>query len=155
MSNSLSQRTKTLQVYADLSGTAYYVATGVTAKTTAHVDTKGWSGVRFIVVIGAATNAGTIAIQLNGSDTTTGFVSLGATALASRTNSSSDYVPMIVEVNRPKSRYINATITPATQNSAISGVIVELFNKNGSNPDLSAEAIVANVVVTPVVTESV
>jgi hypothetical protein len=106
-------------------------------------------------VLGACTDAGTIAVQLQGSATTSSFASLGATALASRTNSTSSYVPMVVEVNRPKYRYVNALITPAVESSAISGVLVELYNKNGSIDPLADEAIVANVVVTPVVTESV
>lgn len=97
------------------------VAAGQAATVSDVVDTAGYEGACFIYKLGAVTDgaAVTLAISQNTANSTSGGAALsGASAAIAETSSDSEQT-LIVDVVRPRERYLYATLTTATQNAGI------------------------------------
>jgi hypothetical protein len=91
------------------------------------LDMSGWDGVVFIVPITDCVQAGvaTLKVEENTSDSDTGMTALtGATATAtSAGNDDLNNMLLVVDVYRPRERYVQGVITSATQNIAFGNTI--------------------------------
>ncbi len=133
----LTQRVKTVRH-------SNAVAAGQTTITPSiGVDTKGFRTCRFVVLWGAITSGGAQSIAVHTSsddgdaDSYTALTGTGVTVADNDDNKLT-----IVEVVKPRERYLKCIISRATQDSAIDGILAEL-----GDPDtapISQDATVAD-----------
>jgi hypothetical protein len=105
-------------------------AAGQTDPTSDIVDTQGYEGCCFICKLGAVTDAGAVKMTIyQDTDSAGGTVAAlsGAEAAIATASSDSEQV-IVVDVKRPRERYLQALITRADQNSEIDAVIAILYN---------------------------
>jgi hypothetical protein len=113
------------------------VAAGTTAVNTTAVDCANADGVRFTVMFGALTANQVTSVKLQGGslangadaadllDSETGTVIRTANLADADTNRTA-----VVEVYKPKVRYVRAVVNRATANAVIDGVLAELILRN-------------------------
>lgn len=91
------------------------------------LDMQGWDGVIFIVPItdSVATGVATLTIEQNTANSDTGMAALsGATATdTSVQNDDLNNALLIVDVYRPRERYVQGVVTSATANIAFGNMI--------------------------------
>lgn len=111
-----------------------YTAAGQTAKKATLVDMANYEGCTFVYSFGALVEAGTVACDVNGNSTNaTGGAKLAGTA-AFTTTAAAAALPIscqVVDVYQPKPvdyRYLEAMVTPATQNAVILGIVAIQYN---------------------------
>lgn len=97
------------------------------------IDMAGYEGVIFIATVtdSAATGVATLKVEQNTSDSDSGMAAL-AGATAAKTCAINDDINdanLIVEVYRPRERYVQAVRTSATANIAFGSVIAVLYGK--------------------------
>lgn len=107
------------------------------------IDMQGWDGVMFIVPItdSVATGVATLTVEQNDDNSDTGMAALsGANATATcAVNDDLNDSLLVVDVYRPRERYVQAVLTSATANIAFGNTIAVLYNKKGKKP-VSAHA---------------
>jgi len=90
-------------------------------------DMSGWDGIMFMVTItdSADTGVATLTAQENSANSDTGMTAItGAAAVAtSAANDDLNSMLLIVDVYRPRERYVQGTITSATANIAFGETI--------------------------------
>ena len=94
------------------------------------VDTQGYSGACFIYKLGAVTDGAAITLKIyQGTDATVSDVAemSGASAAIAVTDTDSDQF-LIVDVIKPRERYLRPTIVTATQDVEIDSAICILYN---------------------------
>jgi len=102
------------------------VADGQAASATSILDMKGWDGVAFIALTGDVTSGSVLTLtaqqdELNGSG---GMASLTGTATYTALSATdADNKALILDVQKPRKRYVRALFTSATQNAVKNGVI--------------------------------
>lgn len=101
------------------------------------IDMAGWDGVVFIVPItdSVATGVATLTIEQNTADSDSGMAALsGAVATAtSAVNDDLNGKLLIVDVFRPRERYVQGVLTSGTANIAYGNMIAMLY-KNRKQP---------------------
>lgn len=105
-------------------------AAGQAATVSDVVDTQGYEGACFVYKLGAVTNgaAVTLAIAQGTNATVTDAAALsGATAAIAVAASDSEQT-LVVDVKRPRERYLQATLTTATQDAGIDSGFCFLYN---------------------------
>ena len=112
------------------------VAAGATDITDATaIDTAGYEGVRFIfsfgvITAGAATSVA--AASLATSSPTPGTDDLlGSKITVADTD---DNTIVILDINRPRLRYVRPFVKRATQNAVLNSIIAELYGHSGLMP---------------------
>jgi hypothetical protein len=96
------------------------------------IDMSGWEGVVFICPVTDSVDTGvaTMKVEQNTADSDTGMAALsGATATA--TSGADDDLNnklLVVDVYKPRERYVQAVRTSATANIAFGNVIAILYN---------------------------
>ena len=113
------------------------------------VDMAGFDGVTFVCILGTITATGTVSMQVKqaatdiAGDALTGMV-------AAATDADSDMV-LVVDVMKPTDRYLGVTLTRATANSVIGGVIALQYQAKHKPTTHTAATLAAAVVqgVTP------
>lgn len=117
------------------------------------LDMANWDGVVFIVPVtdSAATGVATLTIEQNTANSDTGMAALsGATATAtSAENDDLNNKLLIVDVYRPRERYVQGVVTSATANIAFGNMIAVQYK--GRKPPVTADSSVlqATLVVSP------
>lgn len=113
------------------------VAAGTTAVNTAWVDVGNADGVRFTVAFGALTSTQTTSVKLQGAclanqadasdllDSTTGTVIKTSNLPDADSNKIA-----VIEVYKPKVRYVRAVISRGVANAVIDGAIASLILNN-------------------------
>lgn len=121
----LSKNVKTQRIRPD--GSGYTVAAGTTDVNSDIVDTAGFEGVRFIVGFGAITaNAVTsIKAQQNDANSASGMADLEDTNITVADDDDNQIA--IVDVYKPRERYLRLAIDRGTQNAVVDFLIVELY----------------------------
>lgn len=123
MLGSILQDTKILKI-ADSAAAAKTVVTSDT------VDTQGYEGVCFICKLGAVVNAGAVSMAIyqgEASDMSDEGALSGASAAIATTDTDSEQ-SLIVDVIKPRERYLRAKVTRATQNSEVDAMFAILYN---------------------------
>ena len=95
------------------------------------IDMSGYDGVMFIcpVTDSAATGVATLKVEQNTADSDTGMAALSgasATATSAENDDLNDKL-LVVDVYRPRERYVQAVRTSATANIAFGNVIAILY----------------------------
>jgi hypothetical protein len=102
---------------------------GVTVLTTDIVDMQGFSAVCFIIKLGAVVDAGTILATLY-QDTAAAMGTEAAvdnTVGIATTSTDSEQV-LVLDVIKPKERYLRLKVARTTQNSTVDSIIAILYN---------------------------
>ncbi len=115
----------TKRIRPDQSG--YTVAAGATAVNSDRVDTAGYEGVRFIIGFGAIVSGAVTSVKArqNTVDSDTGMADLEGSGQA--VADTDDNKIVIVEIHRPRERYVQLSTSRATQNATIDFLLVELI----------------------------
>jgi len=94
------------------------------------IDTQGYGGACFVYKLGAVTDGAAVTLKVySGTDAAVSDVAelSGASAAIATTSSYSDQY-LIVDVVKPRERYLRPTIVTATQNVEIDSAFVILYN---------------------------
>lgn len=126
MSNlNLTKATKTIRLKPD--GSGYTVVAGAADVTSDEVDTQGYDAVRFIQGFGAITSGAATSMKAQ-QDTVTGMGSAadieGSLITVADTH---DNKIAIIDIIRPRERFVRVKTLRATQNSVIDFLIAELY----------------------------
>ena len=129
-----------------------YFAAGKTAKTTDIIDMSGYDGCLFIAEFGDLTEAGTINVQVL-QDTASGggtMAAVAGTAAYTTTAAAAALTQsaIAVDIFRPLERYLEVTVTPATQNAVILGVTAIRY-KGKMGPDANGDLLKGTQLVSP------
>jgi hypothetical protein len=104
------------------------VAAGTTDQNSSVVDTAGYEAVRFVALFGALTASQVTSVKVqqgalsDGSD----MADLEGTSTGPLADADSNKA-LIVEVVRPRERYVRLVVDRGTANAVIDGVIAELY----------------------------
>lgn len=104
------------------------VAAGTSDQNSSVIDMQGWDGVTFIAAFGAITSGAVTSVKVQqGTDgTVTDAADLEGTAVTVADDD--DNQVAIVEVYRPRERYVRLVVDRGTQNAVIDGVIAIQYN---------------------------
>ena len=102
-----------------------YFAAGVTKRTSTIIDMDGFDGVVFAAVLGTTIEAGTVDVfvEQNTANATSGMARVATTTVYTVPASPASLTSVQVDVFKPRERYLQANITPATQNAVICGMV--------------------------------
>lgn len=115
------------------------------------VDTAGFGAACFIYKLGAVTDGAAVTLKVyQGTDSSVSDVAelSGASAAIATTSSDSDQY-LIVDVIKPRERYLRPTIVTATQNVEIDSAFVILYNPDVIPVTQPATVDVGTLVVSP------
>ena len=125
MSNNLSKSVAVDQVLG-------YFAAGTTKRTSSIIDMAGYEGVMFIAGLGTTIENGTldVYVEQHTLNQTSGMARLATTTVHTVTaaNAALTQSAVVVDVYRPRERYLQINITPADQNAVILGVTAIRYN---------------------------
>lgn len=115
----------------------YYIGAAVAAASNTDddsdiVDTSGFEGCVFICPItdSVATGVATMTVEQNTANSTSGMAALSSDAVATATSATNDDLNgkfLIVDVYRPRERYLRVNRTSATANIAFGAVTAILY----------------------------
>lgn len=128
MVHGISSRTLLRSVPAD-GGSVYQWAAGTTTITSEGIDTLGYNAARIFVKLGAITSGGvqSVKVQQSDDDAVADAYSDIAGTSQSWLDTEDDTIRM-VDIYKPGKRWLTVVVARATQNSAIDGIMVELYN---------------------------
>ena len=131
----------------------YYTA-GTTARTSTAdiIDMQGYDGCLFIAEFGKLIEAGTINVQVL-QDTASGggtMAAVAGTAAYTTTAAAAALTQsaIAVDIFRPLERYLEVTVTPATNNAVILGVTAIRY-KGKMGPDANGDLLKGTQLVSP------
>jgi len=117
------------------------------------IDMSGYDGALFIATVtdSVANGVATLTIEQNDSDSDSGMSALSG-AVATVTSEENDDLNngiMILDIHRPKKRYIQAVRTSSTQNIAYGNLIVVLYKGKKMPPSNHSSVLASTTVVSP------
>jgi hypothetical protein len=127
------------------------VAAGVTAQDTAVVDMQGFDSVCFVAELGDVTVASvlTLTAKQNSVDSTAAATTLAAAATFTAGASDADDKIIVLDINKPRDRYVFASLTRTVANAVIEGVTAILYNADERPGTDDASVLVSNFVNDP------
>lgn len=120
------------------------LADGQTDPDSTRVDMRGWDGVCFVCILGAITATGTVTMVAKQAATDIVGDALSGASVAAADDD--DDKLLIIDIFRPKDRYLGVTLTRATANSVIGGVLAIQY-RGKSLPTTQATGTMAATVV--------
>lgn len=109
-----------------------YYAAGTTKRTSAIVDMANFEGVIFIAELGTIIENGTldVFVEQHTLNQTSGMARLATTTAHTVTAADAALTQscIVVDVYKPRERYIQCNITPAAQNAVILGITAIRYN---------------------------
>lgn len=126
ISEQLSPAVKTIRLKVD--GTNFEVAAGTTDLTSEAVDMAGFEGVRFICGFGAITAGAATSVKAQQSSddgASDAYADLEGTAITVADDD--DNQVTIIDVFRPRERYLKHVVDRGTQNAVVDFLIAELY----------------------------
>jgi hypothetical protein len=116
------------QVKTQLCVTTLAGAAAQTAITSSAVDTAGFAGVRFLVLIGTVATSAVTSIKLQQSDDDAASDAYSDILGSSQSIAdSADNTHIYVDIFHPQKRYLKLVVTRGTADATIGGVIAELY----------------------------
>lgn len=97
------------------------VAAGQATTNCSSVDMQGFESVTFVVAIGAIVSTGTVTVKAQQSEDDSSFADLAGTAIAY--TDADDNKLAVLEITKPRERYVRPVVITATANGTIDGVI--------------------------------
>lgn len=129
-----------------------YFAAGTTKRTSSIVDMAGYDGVLFIAGLGTIIANGTldVFVEQNTANSTSGMARLATTTAHTVTtaNAALTQSAIAVDVYRPRERYLQCNITPATQNAVILGIVAIRY-RGRVQPDANADLLTSFILASP------
>ena len=131
-----------------------YFAAGVTKRTSAILDMKGYEGVLFVAGLGTIIENGTVDVypEQNTSDTTVGMAEQAGTSAYTVTAAAAalTYSCILVDIYKPLEQFIQCNITPAVQNAVILGIVaIRYKGKMGPEAMTTPYPLKATMLVSP------
>lgn len=125
MSMNMSKAVKTLRLRPD--GSGYTVAAGTSDVNSDVVDTQGFEGVRFIAGFGAITAGAvtSIKVQQGTAANLSDAADLAGTGVTVADDDDNQIA--IVDVYKPRERYLRVAFDRGTQNAVIDLLVAELY----------------------------
>lgn len=125
-----------------------YFAAGQTKRTSSIIDMANYEGCLFVVELGTTIENGTLDayVEENTANATSGMATITGTAAHTVTaaNAALTSSCIVVDVYKPRERYLQCNITPGTQNAVILGITAIRYNGR-VKPDASPTAIKTTV----------
>ena len=132
MANNISNQIKTTRV-------TNTVAAGTGDSNSSSVDMLDYEGVRFLVSFGTIVSGAATTIKAAQSADDSSWDDLLGTAITVTDTDDNDVA--ILDIWRPINRYVRITVTRATQNSTIDGIIAEQYGPRVLPPTNDATVI--------------
>lgn len=127
-----------------------YYAAAQSKRTSDIVDMSGWEGCIFVAGLGTIIENGTldVAVEQNTLNSTGGMAAVAGTAAHTVTAANALLAKscIVVDIYKPRERYLQCYITPAAQNAVILGIVAIRYN--GTAPDVTG-AIKATILASP------
>jgi len=104
---------------------------GTTTLTSDVIDMKGFDGVTFIAFLGDVLDTSVLTLQAQQGDQSDGSDATnlaGVLATFTADATSADNNMLVVEIARPTKRFVRVTLTRATANAAVDGIIAVQSN---------------------------
>lgn len=126
-------------------------AAAQTALDTAVVDTQGYDSVAFVALLGdvTATSILTLTAKTNTASSTSSptpvTLAEATTTPFTAAAADADNKLLIVDVNKPRARYVFATLTRTVANAVVDGVIAILYNKHDRPLSAQDASVLASV----------
>lgn len=129
-----------------------YYAAGTTKRTSDIIDMANYDGVMFVFELGTLIENGTLDcfVEQNSANSTSGMARLATTTAHTVTAADAALAKsaIVVDVFKPGERYIQANITPATQNAVILGITAIRYNGR-VKPDANATLLASTQLISP------
>ncbi|MFA5706428.1 MAG: hypothetical protein WDA41_08755 [Candidatus Neomarinimicrobiota bacterium] len=129
-----------------------YHAAGQVAKTSGIIDMQGYEGVLFIAGFGTIIENGTINVQVLQDTDSAGGTMAAVAGTAAHTvtaaNAALTQSAIAVDVYRPLERYLEVTVTPATQDAVILGVTAIKY-RGKMGPDANGDLLKSTQLISP------
>ena len=125
------------------------VAAGTADEASASVDMANFEGVKFYVAFGAITSGAVTKVQVqqsddNGSSDTFSTLAGGEVTVAD----DDDNQVVVIDVYRPRKRYLRVNVDRGTQNAVIDGVLGVQYGARKKPVDNDATTVVSRTVLT-------
>ena len=118
MADQISNQIKTTRV-------SNAVAAGTSDIDSSSVDMTDFEGVRFTVAFGTITSGAATTIKAAQSANDSSWNDLLATAITVADDDDNQLA--VLDIWRPKDRYVRCTVTRATQNAVVDGIVAEQY----------------------------
>jgi hypothetical protein len=129
-----------------------YFAAGQVAKTTDIIDMQGYDGCLFIAGFGTIIENGTLNVQVLQDTDSAGGTMAAVAGTAAHTvtaaNAALTKSAIAVDVYKPQERYLETTVTPATQDAVLLGVTAIRY-KGKMGPDANGDLLKATQLISP------
>ena len=129
-----------------------YFAAGTTKRTSTILDMSGYEGVVFVAGLGTTIENGTVDVfvEQNTINSTSGMARLaGQTAhTITAANAALTQAAIVVDVVKPKERYLQCNITPAVSNAVILGIVAIRY-KGKVKPALNSSLLKSTLLLSP------
>jgi hypothetical protein len=118
---------------------------GTTALTTDVVDMQGFDSVAFIAQLGDVTDTSVLTLTgfTNDTNDTNSPTQLADAVTFTAGASNADNKLLVLELHKPRERYVYATLARATANAVVNGILAVLFNSN-SRPVIQDASVIAS-----------
>jgi hypothetical protein len=127
-----SNGVKTIRLKVD--GTNWTGAAGATDLTSEFVDTAGFEGVRLICGFGAIVAGAATSVNAQQCDTSGGtYADLAGTKITVADDDDNQIT--VIDIFRPRERYIKHLAKRATQNATIDFLVAELYGAGGARKE--------------------
>lgn len=107
-------------------------AAGTSELVTDVVDTQGFDSICFIALLGDVTSGSVLSLtgKTNTADSvsTPTPVTLASPATFTAGASDADNKMLVLDIQKPRARYVFASLTRTTQNAVVDGIIAVLYN---------------------------
>ena len=109
-----------------------YYAAGTTKRVSDIIDMQNYEGVIFVAELGAITEAATldVFVEQNIINSVTGMARVATTTVHTATAADAALTKscIVVDIYKPRERYLQCNITPAVQNAVILGITAIRYN---------------------------
>lgn len=128
-----------------------HVAAGVVAQTSAVVDMQGFAGVVFVAALGTVTAASAVTLKaqedvVNPMAAAKDLSGASASFVAGAADSNKC---LVLDVYRPKDRYLQAVLTPTIQNAEIGSIIAIQYQAGAKPTQIDPTVIASALAVSP------
>lgn len=139
----LSTSIKTLRLKVD--GTNYTGSADTSDLTSEYVDTQGFEGCRFVVGFGALTSTAVTSIKVQQCDTSDGSYS-DLTGTSITVADDDDNKIAIVDIYRPRERYLKLVTDRGTANAVVDFLVAELYGATAHPVSQSSSIVISQEV---------
>ncbi len=144
----LTKNTQTRRVAPnDGATTTFTLAAGTSDVNSVSVDTLGYGGCQFKVLVGAMASTAVCDIALESSTDNSTFTAVTGGAITQLTDTKDDKV-VIIDYPSPAKRYLRLAFNRGTGNTTIDGVLATLYNPTAGATEIHS-TVDQRVIVTP------